>query len=229
MTRSNRQLDPDSNRLVQRHLPLVRALARRRTGRGESLEDLVQVASLALVTAARRFDPHRGVPFAAYAAATIDGELQNHLRDRVGTIRVPRREQERARRVRHALATVSQRCGREASLAEAASVASIAVGEAEHALETSCIPAPLEQLAAHHSAVADDAIERCELRALVQAGMRQLDRREREAVSLRFGADLPQAEIGRRMHISQSQTSRLLASALTKLRHELAPECDQAA
>jgi RNA polymerase sigma-B factor len=184
---------------------------------------------LALVSAARRFDPGRGVPFAAYAAPTIDGELRNHLRDRVGALRIPRREQETAHRVRLARGAVSQRLGREASLDEAADAASVAVGDALRALGIGCTPAPLAELEAQACSAADEAIDACELRALVEAGLRHLDRREREAVRLRFEVDLPQAEIGRRMHISQSQASRLLATALMKLRLELSPEYDRAA
>ncbi len=225
---SYRRFDPDVEYLVQAHLPLVSSLAQRHAGRGESFDDLVQVASLALVTAARRFDPGRGVPFAAYAAPTIDGELRNHIRDRVGAVRIPRREQETAIRVRQALGVVSQRLGREASLAEAATVASMPVGDVRRALETRCTPTPLAELEERPSTEADDAIDACEVRALVHAGMQHLDQREREAVKLRFGADLEQAEIGRRMRISQSQASRLLSSALTKLRLELAPEWDTA-
>jgi RNA polymerase sigma-B factor len=226
---SYRHVEPDSERLVRRHLPLVRSLASRHAGRGESLDDLVQVASLALVTAARRFDPDRGVPFAAYAAPTIDGELRHYLRDRTGAVRIPRREQQAAVRISQALGAISQRLGREASLPEAADAASVAVGEARRALESRRAPTPWTELEACASAEAEEEIDACEVRALVQAGLRHLDAREREAVGLRFVADLPQTEIGRRMDISQSQASRILAGALEKLRLELGPELDQAA
>src|SRR5437588_179968 len=68
--------------LIDKHLPLVRALARRYAGCGEPLDDLVQVGSVGLVAAARRFDVGRGVPFAAYAAPTIEGELRRSVRHR---------------------------------------------------------------------------------------------------------------------------------------------------
>jgi RNA polymerase sigma factor (sigma-70 family) len=48
-------------------------------------------------------------------------------------------------------------------------------------------------------------------------------------VCLRFVGDLSQTEIAQRLHISQSQASRLLAGALEKLRSELAPKVDRAA
>ena len=132
-------------------------------------------------------------------------------------------------RVNRALGAVSQRLGREASLAEAATAASVDVADARRALQTHYTTTPLAELEAHASAAADEAIDACEVRAFVQAGLEQLGAQEREAVKLRFEADLQQAEIGRRLHISQSQASRLLATALAKLRRELAPDWDQAA
>jgi RNA polymerase sigma-B factor len=77
-------------RLVAAYFPLVRALARRYAGRGEALEDLVQVGAIGLMKAIDRFDPERGVDLPAFAAPTIAGEIQRHLRDRVGPIRMPR-------------------------------------------------------------------------------------------------------------------------------------------
>src|SRR5262249_17271446 len=76
--------DPDSkhDKLIAQPLPLAKALARRHARREEPLEDLVQVAAVGLVAAARRFDPSRGVPFGAFATPTIEGELRRHLRDR---------------------------------------------------------------------------------------------------------------------------------------------------
>jgi RNA polymerase sigma-B factor len=70
--------------LVRSHLPLVRAVARRYGGRGEDLEELVQVGSLALVKASGRFDPERGVAFASFATPAVEGGIRRHLRDRRG-------------------------------------------------------------------------------------------------------------------------------------------------
>src|SRR5690349_22047319 len=68
--------------LVQSHLPLVRAMARRYGGRGEEFEDLVQVGALGLVKASARFDPSRGVAFASFAAPAVEGEIRRHLHER---------------------------------------------------------------------------------------------------------------------------------------------------
>ena len=82
--------------LIERHLPLVRSIARRYAG-AEPLEDLVQVGAIGLIKAADRFDAARGVAFGAYAAPFVAGEIRHHLRDRCAPVRVPRRLQARGR------------------------------------------------------------------------------------------------------------------------------------
>jgi RNA polymerase sigma-B factor len=82
------------SKLIQEYLPLVRRLARRHVGRGESYEDLVQVGTIGLINAIDRFQLDRGVDLATFAIPTIDGEIKRHLRDRAWPIRIPRRLQE---------------------------------------------------------------------------------------------------------------------------------------
>ena len=77
-------------RLIEQHLPLVRALASRFVYDGEQLEDLVQVGSVGLIKAVDRFDPRRGSSLRAYAIPTIVGEIRRHLRDGTQPLRVPR-------------------------------------------------------------------------------------------------------------------------------------------
>jgi len=77
-------------KLIEAHVGLAAAIARRFAGRGESVEDLTQVGCLALIHAVDRFDPTREVPLGAYAAATIRGEIQRHVRDSAAPVRVPR-------------------------------------------------------------------------------------------------------------------------------------------
>jgi RNA polymerase sigma-B factor len=76
--------------LVGTHLPLVDVLARRFVSDADGLDDLRQVGVIGLLKAARRFDPGRGVPFSAYAAPFIAGELRHHVRDCTWPVRVPR-------------------------------------------------------------------------------------------------------------------------------------------
>lgn len=203
---------------MESHLPLVRSVARRHAHGTEPLEDLVQVGAVGLVAAARRFDTARRVPFAAYALPTIEGEVRRHLRDRASTVRVPRREQERARVLRQAEREAGQRLGRAPSRTEAAAAAGLTVEEADAALRSSAAALPLAVADDCESGEAAEALEACERRTLIDELLACLTPRERRAVTLRYAADLPQREIARRLQLSQSQTSKLLAASLDKLR-----------
>jgi RNA polymerase sigma-B factor len=87
--------DPDARRqLIERHLPLVRSLARRFSRQGEPLDDLAQVGAVGLIKAVDRFDRARGSTLAAYAVPTIVGEIRRHLRDTRAPVRIPRSDQE---------------------------------------------------------------------------------------------------------------------------------------
>jgi RNA polymerase sigma-B factor len=81
-------------RVIEQYLPLVKAVARRFTQRGEQLDDLVQVGSIGLINAVDRFRPERGVELGAFAAPTIIGEIKRHLRDRTWPVSVPREMRE---------------------------------------------------------------------------------------------------------------------------------------
>ncbi|MEU0221729.1 sigma-70 family RNA polymerase sigma factor, partial [Streptomyces sp. NPDC006265] len=86
--------------VIRAFLPVARRMARRYGSPLDSREDLYQVACLGLVKAVDRFDPERGHAFLSYAVPTIDGELKRHLRDHTWEVHVPRRMQEKHRRVR---------------------------------------------------------------------------------------------------------------------------------
>jgi len=93
--------------LVERFLPLARSLARRYEHSAEPMDDLVQVASLALVKAIDRFDASQGTAFSSFAVPTIVGELKRHFRDRTRAVRPPRAIRELTLRVDRAVTRLS--------------------------------------------------------------------------------------------------------------------------
>jgi len=86
-------------RLIEGYLPLVHRLARRYAHRGERLEDLVQVGSVALVAAVDRCDPSRRHTLPAYVGRCVEGEIRRHLRDRSSVVRLPRHVQREGARM----------------------------------------------------------------------------------------------------------------------------------
>ncbi|HYX87103.1 MAG TPA: sigma-70 family RNA polymerase sigma factor [Gaiellales bacterium] len=222
--------------LIMRHAGLVRAIARRYSGRGLSYDDIVQSGYLGLIQAVDRYDPGRGVPIRVYAARTIEGEIMHLFRDRGWAIRVPRSLQEMSRRMAGLNERLSHRLGRTPSveeLAEASGEDQERVTEAlwaQRAYTAESLADPSaengddrggdDRLLVFEDRGFDAALDRDTLARAI----RRLPARERTIVALRFFDDLTQSEIAARLGISQMHVSRLLRASLDRLRAEIGDE-----
>ena len=210
--------------------PLAEYLARRFAGRGEPLEDLIQVANIGLLGAIDRFDPARGVQFSTYAAATMVGELKRHFRDKGWTIRVPRRLQELGLRINRMLPTVSQELGRSPTIAELATRLEVEqedvveAMEAAQAYSTTSLDTPINEdggTAIDTIGDVDPSMERLDEWESIAPAIRDLPARERRVLYLRFFTGLTQSEIAEEIGVSQMHVSRILAQTLRLLRGSL--------
>ena len=231
-----RRSSAERDAMVERHLGLARHLALRYSDSGEPLDDLFQVASLGLVNAVDRFDPSRGIAFTTFAVPTILGELKRHFRDRGWAIHVPRDLKEAALRVRRAIA--EHHGDRPPTPAELASATGLSLEGVLEALEVAgvqralSLDAPASSEEDSTATLADllggdDAdLARANDRTLLESLMRIVTPREREILRLRFVEDLTQSQIGERIGVSQMQVSRILRSALTRMREAAHGEAD---
>jgi RNA polymerase sigma-B factor len=225
--------------LIQRHLPLARRLAARYRNRHEPLEDLVQVASLALVKAVERFEPERGRPFVAFAAPTILGELKRHFRDTSWAVHVNRGALELALRVQAAVDELSRDTGRSPSVGEIAIhlgfdservLEGLEAGAAHYADSLDVPAAPREDDDARAATVLDrlgaedHGYEAVEIESSLAPALARMPYEERQALVLRLEQGLKQSEIAARLGCSQMHVSRLLRRAGTRLRAELDPD-----
>lgn len=212
--------------LVEAYEGLVRSIARRFAGRGESFDDLVQVAYVGLLLALDRFDPRRGRPFAAFAVPTIVGELKKHFRNHRWTVHVPRPVQERYLEVRAARDRLVHDLGRVPTLADIAADLGMTADDVAEALEAGSTfsMASLDRPRASGSppedlcCTRDKGFDAVEDRLYVQALVDRLPSAQREVLCLRFHGELTQSEIGRRIGACQMQVSRVLARTLSSLR-----------
>lgn len=212
----------ERGRLIESHLPLVRSIARRYAGQGESLEDLIQVGSVALVRASDRFDPARGVAFATFAAPAVEGEIRRHLGERSGSVRIPRELRRMTGQLERSRATLAATLGRAPTVRELAEALGVEQEDIERALEAERAREPSRASPDDAIELGDaESLESTDDRLLLAAGSQVLDDRERRVVFLRFHADMTEREIARTLRTSQSQVSRLLARALSKLRGAL--------
>jgi len=220
----------DREWLIERYLPLARHVAARYRGGSEPIEDLEQVASLALVKAIDRFDASRGTSFSSYAVPTISGELRRHFRDHTWALRVPRDLQELAVKVGKAEGRLQLELGRAPTASELADHLDCTVEElleardAAGANHMSSLDAPVASDDDAGASLADmlgsddEELEHVERALTVDSALEGLDARGREILRLRFQEELTQAAIGERIGLSQMHVSRLIRQALETLR-----------
>ncbi|MFG2965560.1 RNA polymerase sigma factor SigF [Streptomyces sp. NPDC048288] len=221
--------------LVELWLPMAERIAIRFRGRGETLEDLYQVAALGLVKAVDRYDPARGRAFEAYAVPTITGEIKRHFRDHMWTLHVPRRVQELRNRVRAALKELGQTTpGHTATVAEIAERAQLTESEVRTGMEAldcfSALSLDAEVPGGEGYALCDtlgDTDSGYDLvvdRTAVRPCLAGLPERDRLILYLRFFRGMTQSRIAEQLGISQMHVSRLLSTCFDRLREELLAE-----
>jgi RNA polymerase sigma-B factor len=218
------------DQLVEDYLWIARHGARRFAGRGESTDDLLQVASLALVKAVDRFDPELNLRFATFAMPTIVGELRRHFRDRTWSMRVSRRLKDLHLELRTASEELTHELGHPPSVAELADALEITVEEVLEAMEAGATyrSASLDAgpVGSETNEAAVPGVDHAELdatseRVAVQTSLATLPQRDRRVVYLRFYLGLTQAEIAEQIGVSQVHVSRILRSSLARLGDEL--------
>ncbi|KUN89396.1 RNA polymerase subunit sigma [Streptomyces bungoensis] len=224
--------DAVRDELVTAWLPMAHRIAGRFRDRGESVEDLRQVAALGLVKAIDRFDPSRGA-FESYAVPTITGEVKRHFRDRMWALRVPRRVQELRNRVRVARRDLTQNPGSpEPSAADIAAHTGlteeeVAAGmEALESFSTLSLDAELSSGDDGYSladtlGAADSSYDVVVDREAAKEGLRRLPERERAILYMRFFEDMTQSRIADKLGISQMHVSRLISRSCARVRDEV--------
>jgi RNA polymerase sigma-B factor len=213
--------------LICRCLPLANRMARRYGGRAEPLDDLEQVARVALINAVDRYDPDRG-SFTAFAVITIGGEIKRHFRDKTWGVHVTRRMQDLALELGHATVVLTNTLARNPSTAELASHLAVSEDEVRRARESIAghTPLPLSSPTGPNGDYElgdqiggrDEAMEIVPDRLTADELIHQLPHRIQYMLALRFHGNLNQTQIAGELGISQMHVSRLLTRALTWLR-----------
>jgi len=217
--------------LVERHLPLVRSLARRYAGRGESLEDIEQVGAIGLIKAIDRYELSREVALTTYATPNVVGEIKRHFRDKGWAIRVPRALQELNGKMGPTIERLTSKLGRSPSIAEIAAEFETTPEQVLEALEAGSAYAPaslsvgpgvegeLDPMETIGSE--DEEFERTDDRASLEPALAGLPEREREILRMRFAEGLTQTQIAEKVGISQMHVSRLIRRSLDRMREQL--------
>ena len=216
------------DRLVEGYLPLAHTVARKFAGRGVEVEDLEQVAAIALLKAIERFEPDRGFRFVTYAVPTITGEVRNHLRDRGGMLRLPRDLRQRLYQLTQAQEAFERKHLRAPTAAELAQRMGIAPEEVLtlFSLRTRNDYVSLDMPVGEDGETrleellggGDAGYEKLERREWMEWILSKVNETEKKMLLLRYRDGLGQRETAKRLGVSQMQVSRLERRVLSRLR-----------
>ncbi|MBI6545445.1 MAG: sigma-70 family RNA polymerase sigma factor, partial [Cyanobacteria bacterium NC_groundwater_1444_Ag_S-0.65um_54_12] len=230
----------EKERLVGDFLPLVkkiaRGLARRST---DPVEDLIQVGSIGLLEAIERYEIGHNTEFKTYAVHFITGHIRHYLRDRQNLLRGPRVLQELSYRLSQVTSRLTQEFGREPSNAELAKALDVTLEQVDEVklydrrvtvlwLDQDGLEGEDDEQRSLLDSLSDprfsgEAKDELDERLVLTEAMNRLPPAQRELLELRYFQDLTQAELSRRLGISQMEVCRRLKKAEKQLRTVLAP------
>ncbi|MBV8995169.1 MAG: RNA polymerase sigma factor SigF [Pseudonocardiales bacterium] len=221
--------------LISGYLPVAEHIARRFAGRGEPLDDLIQVATVGLINAVDRFEPARGSNFLSFAVPTITGEVRRYFRDHGWSTRVPRRLKDLNLAIRGAVAELSQQLGRAPRPSELADRLGVPISQLIEGLQAgeAYRSSSLDEMLGCGEGTAtlgefvgalDAELGLIDHRETLRPVLAELSPRDRTILVLRFFHQQTQTQIAEQVGISQMHVSRVLRQTLTHLRDRIGSE-----
>jgi len=227
-------------KLVADHLPLVkkiaRGLARRST---DPVEDLIQVGSIGLLEAIERYETGHNTEFKTYAVHFITGHIRHYLRDRQNLLRGPRVLQELSYRLSQVTARLTQEFGREPTNQELADVLQVTKEQVDEVkvydrrvtvlwLDQEGNDSDDDEQRSLLESLSDprfssESREETDEKLVLTEAMSRLPEAQRQLLEMRYFHDLTQAELSRRLGISQMEVCRRLKKAEKQLKTVLTP------
>lgn len=206
--------------LIDQHLPLADRLARRFRNRGQTQDDLQQVARLGLVQAADRYDPTFDAAFTTYATEVILGALREFFRDATWAVHVPRSVRRTNQQVRSATDHLRGDLKRDPTVDELARFLRLDRDEVARARDLRHVyrPSSLDHVNGDPVVESETAEDRIDQSDAVQRLLACLPPRESRILALRFLSGQTQQEIADELGLSERQVRRLIRSSIEALR-----------
>ncbi|MBD2093157.1 RNA polymerase sigma factor SigF [Microcoleus sp. FACHB-1515] len=226
------------NQIVQINTGLVRKIAHRLSHQcSEPYEDLEQIGYLGLIRAIERFDPSHGCAFSSFAVPYIRGEILHYLRDRSGTVKIPRRWQELQKQGQRVREKLTKSLGRQPNDREIAEALNISVSEWQD-IRLSSQNRSLLSLDATISHQADspltlgDTLPDLHMQTMqsweedrhqLQAAMSQLEEKTRDAIEYVYYRDMSRKEVSECIGVSPMTVTRRIQRGIQQMVTTLQP------
>ena len=224
----------DRNKIVEKYLYIVNILVKRYLNRGVDYDDLYQVGSMALVLAADRYDPERGVDFPAFATPTILGEIKRYFRDKGWAIKVPRKMKDLSVKipsVKQELETELQRTPKVSEIAERLDVTEEDVLQAMESGRAYSAYSLQQSMDEDESDGGESSLERytgeedssfstLENADFIKRTMQSFTPEERDFCNMRFVEGKTQQQIAEELGVSQMTVSRIEKKIKQKFKEE---------
>lgn len=221
------------NKLIEMNLPLVSSISKKFLNRGYDYEDIFQIGSMGLVKAINNFDLEYNVKFSTYAVPMIIGEIKRFLRDD-GMIKVSRNVKSLAKKIHYYKEDLTKKLNRAPTIDELSEYSGVDKEELLIAIESSNslqylydtihqddgAPVLLIDKLSQKGEEDNNVIERIALKE----ALRDLDKKARQIIMLRYFKDKTQVQVAKMLGISQVQVSRIEKKVLMEMKKKLQEE-----